>query len=259
MFETLSGSRRSRPALTFSLGAHVLLAGLLTVPPLLATQEPPEPEERIPPFVPMDFAVVKSEENPILLRKERQPERRARSASSEAPAPVPPPESTEKKENSVPLLSPAQSPDVPSTVPTAPDDSPYSPLEEGSRSERKGPPGSLRNDTGGSPAGCEGCPPGSGIFSLGSADVVAPVAIFTPEPQYPETPRRVRMSGWVAVEAIIGTDGSVRDVRVLRSSSPLFEASAIEAVHRWRYVAARIGSRAVPVYLTVNVTFTLRT
>ena len=52
MFETLSGRRRSRPALTFSLAAHALFAGLLTVPPLLATQEPPELGKPYPILVP---------------------------------------------------------------------------------------------------------------------------------------------------------------------------------------------------------------
>jgi TonB family protein len=255
MFETLSSSRRSRPAVAFSVGAHAILIALLTVPPLLATQEPPEPEDKMPVFVPVRLLVEMSEEKPILLRKGREPVREGRRASSEAAAPAKP-ESFEKKESELPL--PVQPSAILSAVPPAPDSPPSSLFEEGERSEREGSgtrPGtgvSPRGD-GGNPNGCDGCP-----ISADAPDVIAPVPIVTPEPHYPETALRARMSGRVTVEAIIGTDGSVRDVRVLRSSSPLFETSAIEAVHRWRYVAARIGSRVVPVYLTVNVTFTLR-
>jgi protein TonB len=60
------------------------------------------------------------------------------------------------------------------------------------------------------------------------------------------------------VEAIIGADGFVRDVRVLRGASPLLDPAALEAVRRWRYRPARIGERPVSVYLSVVVTFSLR-
>jgi protein TonB len=62
----------------------------------------------------------------------------------------------------------------------------------------------------------------------------------------------------VVLEAIIGTDGAVRDVRVLRGVSPLLDPSALEAVKRWRYRAASIDGRPVAVYLQVVLTFSLR-
>lgn len=111
-------------------------------------------------------------------------------------------------------------------APDAPD-GPSTSFEARERSERIGAGGGdgSGNVSGGTgdPDGCEGCP-----------------------------------SGPVVLEAIIGVDGNVRDVRVLRSSSPLFEGAAADAVRGWRYRPARIGARAVSVYLNVNVTFTLR-
>ena len=60
------------------------------------------------------------------------------------------------------------------------------------------------------------------------------------------------------LEAIIGADGFVREVRILRSASFLLEAPALETVRKWRYRAATVEGRGVPVYLTVVVTFSLR-
>lgn len=73
------------------------------------------------------------------------------------------------------------------------------------------------------------------------------------EPQYPPIARAARMEGTVVVDAIILKDGSVSDVKVLNSSSPMFEQACIDAVRKWRFTP---GSQDV--ILTVTVRFTLR-
>jgi protein TonB len=77
------------------------------------------------------------------------------------------------------------------------------------------------------------------------------------EPQYPEAARKARMEGVVILEAIITDQGSVEDVRVLKSVNPLLDASAVRAVQQWKYKPATLNGRAVRVYLTVTVTFRL--
>jgi TonB family protein len=59
----------------------------------------------------------------------------------------------------------------------------------------------------------------------------------------------------VILEAVITTAGDVREIRVLRSANPLLDEAAVRAVRRWRYRPATLNGRAVPVYLTVTVTF----
>jgi TonB family protein len=61
----------------------------------------------------------------------------------------------------------------------------------------------------------------------------------------------------VILEAIITDQGSVEDVRVLKSVNPLLDASAVRAVQQWKYKPATLNGRAVRVYLTVTVTFRL--
>jgi protein TonB len=87
-------------------------------------------------------------------------------------------------------------------------------------------------------------------------DVEAPVLLRRVEPEYPEVARHARIEGDVILEAIIGTDGRVESVKVLRSS-PLLEKSAIKAVSQWIYRPARQNGRAVKVYFTVFISFRL--
>jgi protein TonB len=84
-----------------------------------------------------------------------------------------------------------------------------------------------------------------------------PVKLHDAAPVYPEIARKARVSGYVIVEAIIGTDGRVTSARVLRSS-PLLDQAAIAAVLQWTYRPTMLNGVAVPVIMTVTVTFTLK-
>jgi TonB family protein len=66
-----------------------------------------------------------------------------------------------------------------------------------------------------------------------------------------------RVSGVVILEAVIGPDGRVTDLRVLRSVA-LLDDAAIAAVQQWMYSPTRLNGVPVPVIMTVTVTFTMR-
>ena len=65
------------------------------------------------------------------------------------------------------------------------------------------------------------------------------------------------MSGVVILEAVIGPDGRVTDVKVLRSV-PLLDDAAIIAVRQWEYTPTRLNGSPVPVIMPVTVNFQLR-
>jgi protein TonB len=65
-----------------------------------------------------------------------------------------------------------------------------------------------------------------------------------------------RVEGDVLIEAIIGSDGRVREARLLRSISLLDEA-ALEAVRAWEYSPTLLNGQPVPVIVTVTVRFRL--
>lgn len=76
-------------------------------------------------------------------------------------------------------------------------------------------------------------------------------------PVYPALARGARVEGTVILEAVLGIDGLVREVRVLRSI-PLLDEAALQAVRQWQFTPTLLNGEAVPVVLTVTVVFTLR-
>jgi protein TonB len=75
-------------------------------------------------------------------------------------------------------------------------------------------------------------------------------------PQYPPEAGRKRIEGTVVLMAVIGKDGSVRDVRV-ESGLPLLAQAAIDAVKQWRYKPYLLNGEPVEIdsHITINFTF----
>jgi len=89
---------------------------------------------------------------------------------------------------------------------------------------------------------------GSGIRPPQKVHHVAPI--------YPAIAQSARVSGVVILDAVIKEDGSVTDVRVLRSI-PLLDHAAIDAVRQWRFTPTLLNGRAVAVVMTVTVAFSM--
>jgi protein TonB len=87
--------------------------------------------------------------------------------------------------------------------------------------------------------------------------VSAPQRITANAPEYPGAARAARIEGTVILDAVIDVNGSVRDVRVLRSIA-LLDQAAVAAVRQWRYTPALLNGIPVPVIMTVTVTFKLQ-
>lgn len=83
-----------------------------------------------------------------------------------------------------------------------------------------------------------------------------PEKIKDATPVYPAIAQAARVQGTVILEAVIGVDGKVQNLRVLRSI-PLLDQAAIDAVRQWEYSATLLNGVPVPVVMTVTVTFTL--
>ena len=64
------------------------------------------------------------------------------------------------------------------------------------------------------------------------------------------------MQGRVILECLIGTDGRIARVKVLRSV-PLLDEAATEAVRQWQYEPTLVNGVPVPVIMTVTVNFNL--
>jgi len=75
-------------------------------------------------------------------------------------------------------------------------------------------------------------------------------------PVYPPIAQQARIQGAVIIEAVIGTDGKVREARVLRPL-PMLDQAALEAVRQWEYEPTLLAGQPVAVVMTVTVIFTL--
>jgi protein TonB len=74
------------------------------------------------------------------------------------------------------------------------------------------------------------------------------------EPVYPPLARHARISGTVELEGIIGTDGRLRELRVI-SGHPLLVRAAIEAVRQWVYEPTMLSGEPVEVIAPITVSF----
>ena len=83
-----------------------------------------------------------------------------------------------------------------------------------------------------------------------------PVKIKDVRPRYPPDAQRARISGMVLLEAVIDRRGKVDDIRVLRSV-PELDRAAVEAVSQWEYSPTLLDGVAIPVIMTITVTFSL--
>ena len=89
-----------------------------------------------------------------------------------------------------------------------------------------------------------------------AARVVEANLIHDVTPQYPPEAGRARIEGAVVLFAVIGTDGSVKDVRV-ESGLPILAQAAMDAVKQWRYKPYTINGEPVEVDSRITINFTL--
>jgi protein TonB len=88
-------------------------------------------------------------------------------------------------------------------------------------------------------------------------DLRPPARIKSVQPAYPPLAQDARVQGVVVIEAVIGTDGKVRDARVIRSI-PLLDQAAVDAVLQWEYTPTRLNGVPVAIVMTVSVHFKLQ-
>jgi protein TonB len=79
-----------------------------------------------------------------------------------------------------------------------------------------------------------------------------------PAPEYPRLSRRLKESGGVLLRVRVGAGGRAEQVELGRSSGyERLDQAALEAVRKWRFVAARQGDQAVAAWVIVPINFTL--
>jgi TonB family protein len=70
----------------------------------------------------------------------------------------------------------------------------------------------------------------------------------------PDVARQAGITGVVILEITIGTDGAVKDARVVRSI-PLLDQAALDAARQWKFEVTQLNGVPVPVIMTATVNF----
>jgi periplasmic protein TonB len=76
------------------------------------------------------------------------------------------------------------------------------------------------------------------------------------EPVYPPLARNARIQGAVVLEAVIGKDGAMENLRLI-SGHPMLAPAAIQAVSQWRYRPYILNGDAIEVETQITVNFVL--
>jgi TonB family protein len=101
------------------------------------------------------------------------------------------------------------------------------------------------------------CAAGAAEGEIGG-EIVPPLKLTNVRPDYPETLKGSGIDGDVTLNALIGTDGTVRDVTGVSSPHPELERVAIEAVRRWEFSTTYLNCNPVEVPMRVTVKFSAR-
>ena len=228
---TVKVGSRSKYTVLVSIAAHVAIAAIVVIVPLMATDVLPAPRTVIGVF------------------------------AAERPAPPPPPPPAAAPASARAAKAVSSSPDAAPI--TAPDT--IEP-EAATTSSVLGEPGGV---VGGIPGGLVASsglmpnlppapPPPTPPRPLPiGGKIKEPAKVKHVPPVYPAIAQQARVEGIVIIEAIIGADGRVQQARVLRSK-PLLDEAALDAVRQWMFTPTLLNGVPVPVIMTVTVNFTLR-
>jgi protein TonB len=89
-----------------------------------------------------------------------------------------------------------------------------------------------------------------------SSGVVSGLLVHKVQPAYPPLAKQARISGSVILQAVIGKDGSIQNLKAV-SGHPMLIQSALDAVRQWKYKPYILNGEPVEVDTQVTVNFTL--
>jgi protein TonB len=85
--------------------------------------------------------------------------------------------------------------------------------------------------------------------------IIKPRILKASRPVYPPQEAAKGEVGAVILDAMIGTDGKVSDLKVLRSSGPVFEKAATDSVTQWTFVPATQNGSPIASHWRMSICF----
>jgi TonB family protein len=99
-----------------------------------------------------------------------------------------------------------------------------------------------------------------GVARRGDSGLTLPRVMREQKPRYTKEAMQAKIGGTVVLELVVRADGTVGDVRVLRSLDQTYglDEQAVRAVKEWRFAPGTRDGKPVPVIVEVEMTFTLK-
>ncbi len=82
-----------------------------------------------------------------------------------------------------------------------------------------------------------------------------PALITKIKPRYPEIAREHKIEGQVLVAILVGTDGKVQDLKILKSSNEIFNEDAVAAVKQWVFKPAIQNKKPIKFWYNAPIVF----
>lgn len=90
-----------------------------------------------------------------------------------------------------------------------------------------------------------------------SPAVMTGLKISGENPTYPKEARAKKIQGTVVIDAVIGKDGAIKNLHVVKTPSKSLSESALKAVRTWQYQPYHLNGEPVEVKTTINVVYNL--
>src|SRR5271155_2000809 len=114
--------------------------------------------------------------------------------------------------------------------------------------------GGLGSGTGGGIGPGSGGGTGGGVYHPGGG-VSAPQVIYAPDPEFSDEARRAKYQGICVVSVIVDAQGNPQHVHVIRPLGMGLDEKAVEAVRQYKFRPAQFQGHPVPVEVNIEVNF----
>ena len=88
--------------------------------------------------------------------------------------------------------------------------------------------------------------------------VEPPIIIKRVMPLYPPKAVKIKITGYVILEAVLRRDGSVSDIKILRGLAQGkfgFEEAAADAVRQWEFLPGKVNGQNADVMMNLKIDF----
>lgn len=98
-----------------------------------------------------------------------------------------------------------------------------------------------------------------GVYKFGDPGIVMPerACVYCPTPEYTDLARKVKYQGTVQLSAILGPDGRLSAIKVIKYAPFGLAERAIETVHNWQMKPCQKDGKPVAVRVPIETTWRL--